>query len=56
VTFAQVARHLEWDPGTLTQYLNGTWRTPPNRGEGIETFLAAEEADMAPMHRLPRRR
>jgi transcriptional regulator with XRE-family HTH domain len=56
VTFAQVARHLEWDPGTLTQYLNGTWRMPPDRAKAFEAFLAAEEADMAPMHRLPRRR
>jgi transcriptional regulator with XRE-family HTH domain len=28
VTFAQVARHLGWDPGTLARYLNGTWRIP----------------------------
>jgi hypothetical protein len=50
------ARHLEWDPGTLTRYLNGTWRIPPDRVKAFETFLAAEEADTAPMHRLPWRR
>jgi len=56
VTFVQVARYLRWDPGTLTRYLNGTWREPPSRASQLEAFLVAEEADMAPMHRLPRRR
>lgn len=29
VTLSEVARHLGWDDGTLTRYLNGTWRMPP---------------------------
>src|SRR5258707_2980262 len=29
---------------------------PPDRAKVFETFLAAEEADLAPMRRLPRRR
>ena len=36
VTFAQVARYLEWDLGTLTRYLNGTWRMPPDRAKAFE--------------------
>ena len=56
VTFAQVARHLGWDPGTLARYLSGRWRMPPQRAEVLETFLAAEEADLAPVRRLPRQR
>jgi transcriptional regulator with XRE-family HTH domain len=41
VTLAQVARFLGWDPGTLTRYLNGTWRMPPARAEVLEAFLKA---------------
>lgn len=40
VTFDQVAKHLGWDPGTLTRYLNGTWRMPPARAATLEMFLA----------------
>ncbi len=56
VTFSQVARHLGWDTGTLTRYLNGTWWMPPNRATALEAFLAAEAADLAPIHQLPRQR
>jgi transcriptional regulator with XRE-family HTH domain len=56
VTFSQVARYLGWNTGTLARYLSGRWRMPPDRAEVFETFLAAEEADLAPMRRLPRRR
>ncbi len=56
VTFSQVARHLGWDPGTLTHYLNGTWRMPPDRAVSLEVFLSAGEAQLAPVHQLPRRR
>ncbi len=37
VTLSQVARHLGWDEGTLTRYLNGTWRMPPARAVAMET-------------------
>ena len=40
VTFSQVARHLGWDEGTLTRYLNGTWRMSPSRSAALEEFLA----------------
>jgi transcriptional regulator with XRE-family HTH domain len=56
VTFAQVARHLRWDPGTLTRYLNGTWRMPPSRADQLEVFLLANEAELATVLQLPRRR
>jgi transcriptional regulator with XRE-family HTH domain len=56
VTFSQVARYLGWNTGTLARYLSGRWRMPPDRAKVIEAFLAAEEADLAPMRRLPRRR
>jgi DNA-binding transcriptional regulator YiaG len=56
VTFTQVARYLGWNTGTLARYLSGRWRMPPDRAKLFETFLAAEEADLAPMRRLPRGR
>ena len=40
MTFSGVARHLDWDEGTLTRYLNGTWRIPPDRATALEVFLA----------------
>jgi transcriptional regulator with XRE-family HTH domain len=55
LTFEEVAAHLGWDPRTLTRYLNGTWRMPPNRALALEAFLVAA-ADPAPIHGLPRRR
>lgn len=39
VTFDQVAQQLGWDPGTLTRYLNGTWRMPTERADALEHFL-----------------
>ena len=56
VTFSQVARYLGWDEGTLTRYLNGTWRIPPNRSAALEEFLSALPEGLG--HRLqalPRR-
>jgi transcriptional regulator with XRE-family HTH domain len=55
-TFAQVARYLGWDPGTLTRYLNGTWRMSDERATELEAFLSASEEDLAGTRRLPRRR
>ena len=54
-TFAQVAQHLGWDPGTLSRYLNGTWRMPPERAASLEEFLITSEADLAPIYLLSRR-
>jgi transcriptional regulator with XRE-family HTH domain len=42
MTFDQVARTLGWDHGTLTRYLNGTWRMPSSRAQALEAFLASE--------------
>ena len=56
VTFAQVARYLEWDAGSLTRYLNGTWRMPPSRVDQLEVFLSANEVELATVLQLPRRR
>jgi transcriptional regulator with XRE-family HTH domain len=56
VTIAQVARHLRWDPGTLTRYLNGTWQMPPARAAQLETFLSARATDLATVGQLPRER
>ncbi len=39
MTFEQTAVHLGWDPGTLTRYLNGTWRMPAGRADALERFL-----------------
>jgi transcriptional regulator with XRE-family HTH domain len=55
-TFAQVARYLGWDPGTLSRYLNGTWRMSPDRTAVLGAFLSASEEDLAGALRLPRRR
>jgi len=56
VTFAQVARYIRWDPGTLTRYLNGTWRMPPARAATLDAFLSAGATELAAILRLPRRR
>jgi transcriptional regulator with XRE-family HTH domain len=56
VTFAQVARYLEWDTGTLSRYLNGTWHMPPPRAALLEAFLVAGEAELARLWQLPRGR
>ena len=55
-TFAQVARYLGWDPGTLTRYLNGTWRMSPDRAASLEAFLTASDVEVATIRQLPRRR
>lgn len=39
LTFNQVAGCLGWDPGTLTRYLNGSWRMPAERAAILERFL-----------------
>jgi hypothetical protein len=38
MTFEQVAWYLGWDPGTLTRYLNGTWRMSDERAAKLEAF------------------
>lgn len=55
-SLAQVARHLGWDPGSLRRYLDGTWRILPDRRKALETFLNAEDAALAGLHSLKRRR
>lgn len=55
VTFEQAAKHLSWDPATLTRYLNGTWRIPANRLAALELLLLAKNSDLIDIHRLPRR-
>ena len=44
MTFAQAAERLGWDNGTLTRYLNGTWRIPAKRAHALEAFLSTEAA------------
>jgi transcriptional regulator with XRE-family HTH domain len=56
VTFAQVARYLEWDPGTLTRYLNGTWRMPPARAAQLEALPIVGETELERIRCLPRGR
>ena len=56
ITFEQAAKYLGWDTGSLSRYLNGTWRLPPERAVKLEAFLSAEGGDLAPIHRLARRR
>lgn len=41
MTFAQVAKHLGWDEGSLTRYLKGTWRVSAGRQAMFEVFLDA---------------
>lgn len=41
MTFSQVAKHLGWDEGTLTRYINGTWRIPSDRATALEEFLTS---------------
>ena len=42
MTFRQVAKRLGWDEGTLTRYLNGTWRIPAERADALEEFLCSD--------------
>ena len=55
-TLAQIARYLEWDPGTLTRYFNGTWRMADHRTAKLEAFLSADMLELATVLSLPRRR
>jgi len=55
VTFDQVAAHLGWDRGSLTRYLDGTWRIPANRMAALELLLSAKNSDLTDIHHLPRR-
>jgi hypothetical protein len=45
VTFDQITGYPGWDPATLTQYLNGTWRIPANRMAALEFLLSAKSSD-----------
>jgi transcriptional regulator with XRE-family HTH domain len=56
MTFEQVAAYLGWDPGSLTRYLNGTWRISPGRSAALEAFLGAEPASFASTTGPPRKR
>ena len=53
MTFDQVAAHLGWDQGTLTRYLNGTWRMPANRRAALEVLLSAKSSDLTDVDHLP---
>jgi hypothetical protein len=55
-SLAQVTRHLGWDPGSLKRYVDGTWRISPDRRHALEAFLAADDAALAGLHSLKRRR
>lgn len=56
ITFDQLAQHLGWDVGTLTRYLNGTWRMPVARGDLLEAFLTAQPFQLAKrLQTVPRR-
>jgi len=55
-SLAQVARYLGWDPGSLKRYLDGTWRISLDRREALEEFLNAEDAELAGVLSLKRRR
>jgi transcriptional regulator with XRE-family HTH domain len=46
VTFSQVARYLGWDEGTLTRYLNGTWRIPASRMAALELFQSEARSSL----------
>ncbi|MPZ31997.1 MAG: helix-turn-helix domain-containing protein [Rhodospirillales bacterium] len=46
--FSQVAKRLGWDEGTLTRYLNGTWRMPADRARALEELLCADAAAALP--------
>jgi transcriptional regulator with XRE-family HTH domain len=56
ITFEQVAKHLGWDPGTLTRYLNGTWRMSSARAAKLEAFLSTDRAELGAVLYLPRAR
>ena len=56
VTFSQVARYLGWDQGTLSRYLNGTWRLPPARAEALDAFLTADPMEVSSVWQTPSRR
>lgn len=55
-TLDQVAKYLGWDAGTLTRYLDGTWRIPARRATALQAFLEAPTSSLSSIHRLPRRR
>ena len=55
-SLAQVARHLGWDPGSLKRYLDGTWRISSDRRDILEAFLNTDDAALAGVHSLKRRR
>jgi transcriptional regulator with XRE-family HTH domain len=56
VSFEQVARHLGWDGGSLTRYLNGKWRLTGSRANALARFLDLDEQEAAPILAIPRRR
>ncbi|MBL6614572.1 MAG: helix-turn-helix transcriptional regulator [Reyranella sp.] len=54
VTFEQVANYLGWDTGSLSRYLNGTWRLSSDRQGTLEAFLSS--GNQAVVTLLPPRR
>lgn len=55
VTFEQVAGYLEWDPSSLSRYLNGTWRLSPERAQALEQFLGLDVEAAASVLAIARR-
>jgi transcriptional regulator with XRE-family HTH domain len=55
-TFAQIARYLGWDPGSLRRYLAGTWRMSSARRAALEDFLNVSDAGLADLLSLRRHR
>jgi len=41
LTVAELAKRLSWDSGTLTRYLNETWRIPNARRAKLEAWLGS---------------
>lgn len=56
VTLEQVARYLGWDAGSLTRYLNGTWRLSPKRADTLEQFLDLDAEAAAAVLAMARRK
>ena len=55
VTFEQVADYLGWDTGSLTRYLNGTWRLSSERAAALEQFLDLSTEAAISVSAMPRR-
>ena len=47
ITLSQVAQYLDWDEGTLRQYLKGTWQIPPARAAALEAFMTDRAVELS---------